>query len=373
MPAVPNSAFSDFLNANHAGHFIVPFTGIGIRTLADLCNHTAAQVAVVTGDPLTAFRLITAAHDHMKRTGLHIDWLERVSRLYQAYNPGKANQVASLLKAYVGEEENLWRSIREKYEPELSARSMLTSDAASASPVRGRLPVGSSSDYQPTLPAEAPLAPSGGLVRSATTSQGEVVYCPACRHGFVHTSSAITATHAAEASEAKKHELQERQQTAVVTSELSEAVQRLTERLSDAQQIAQHYEGVCKEQEQWIRMLEQRVADMNQAMAESMMSGSPNSTRRLPGGPSEALEGSGVHNSYSAAPPGPSDSAKRAAPLLTGPERAKLRRRLVDFYLKYSPDKVEMVDVVLQQWAGREDELERLMAVEPSVVRVNAR
>ena len=48
----------------------------------------------------------------------------------------------------------------------------------------------------------------------------------------------------------------------------------------------------------------------------------------------------------------------------------KLRRKVVDFYLKHCPEKLEMVDYVMQQWAGKESELERLVMVQPSIARL---
>mgnify|MGYP001566693285 FL=1 len=51
--------------------------------------------------------------------------------------------------------------------------------------------------------------------------------------------------------------------------------------------------------------------------------------------------------------------------------RYDTRRRLVDFYMKHAPEKLDMVDFVMHQWAGREDELERLMRVEPTVIRAD--
>jgi hypothetical protein len=64
-------------------------------------------------------------------------------------------------------------------------------------------------------------------------------------------------------------------------------------------------------------------------------------------------------------------TAAAAAVVYTRDDRARLRRKVVDFYLKHCPEKIEFVDHVMAQWAGREAELERVVVSQPSLSRLH--
>jgi len=126
--------------------------------------------------------------------------------------------------------------------------------------------------------------------------------------------------------------------------EYNEAVATLTERAERAEREAARLRLLHVEQLEWIKVLEQRLAQRGGAAAAG-------------DGPRAA---SAAHHHSAASTP-----HRHAA--AAAPDKGALRARLADFYMRHDRSRIAEVDSVLEQWAGREAELERLMEVDPIV------
>ena len=331
--------FDEFLEAHHLAFSKAELQSIGISSLVELCCRSSDEVANAiarteghsgtskVGLVSTAYRLITQAHEELVRRRISFEWASRLKALYRIYNPAKVDQVPSLLEAYVGEEEDLWYALREKYEPHAAA------------------------------------TPSNSPPRSSTTAAGpqtgQIASCPACGHNFMVEAK----NHLQDLEERRQlHEdySRDRERWRIREKELEGTIERLKNEASDARQRADHFEGMSKEQEVWLGLVEKRLAAAEDQLVQRQLV----AVKHVPDDPRPVIRDSAEI---------PVRQAPASPKLITkfSPEdRASLRKRLVSFYLRYSPEKIELVDHVLAQWKGREKELERLISVEPSIVRL---
>ena len=406
LPQAPRMAavtaqFDRFLADNHVEGLSAQLGAIGVHSLGELCCRGSDEIGLCTGDQILAYKLISAAHDELVKSKVAIDWEHRIRQLYARYNPTKVSQVPALLHAYSGDEEALWRAIREKYEESVALAaaapyqpvsqderslqrppqqgflpqpmhldSSSTPLAATVISPSKPLPSGNpqSSMPRPTLAAPqfrarsnnaAPVAVSDSAVEAAA-SESRTVFCPQCQHAFP-SPVAAEAVHLEELKKLLDERDKERAEHTVEKAELSAAIERLTSKLADSQQMQKHFESLSKEQEQWIRMLESRLAVAEEKSKHVVLEPVANVSFSRAAPPTTPSGATSI----------PPPSCSNVTAPITQVDRQRIRKKLVEFYMRHSPEKLELVDYVMQQWAGREFELERLMAIEPSIIRMS--
>lgn len=236
--------------------------------------------------------------------------------------------------------------------------------------------------------------------------------CPACHHTFRVGCLPLTRRHLQEVDDAHaEHQLQLAAQKQQI-EEFADSVRRLTDALNAARDDAARERQRGDDMQTWLNLYEQEYRRANDAV-EAKGSALPqghNGQTAMVGSSAPPTRGGNLTNGHQRAAPHPADVGRRtnvdppsnnaaatrqppphmrlsgvnaagtkaAAAMLAssgGPassnSRYDTRRRLVDFYMKHAPEKLDMVDFVMHQWAGREDELERLMRVEPTVIRAD--
>ena len=365
QPAVQH-AFDRFLDYYRVRHLAPYFAAQRILSLGELCTapnrvvanalslddkdgehifHSAetAQRIPIKFD-VAAFLLVDRAHEEMKRLGMVIDYGRRIAAIFEEHNSDKLEQLPAVMQAYLGEEEPLWTKLRIKYE---SAVVQAMEEATSQGVI---LP------FPPNLSGTATEAvdSGAGIVRRAIAVP---VQCPACRHTFRSGAISIQAeqAHVRELDAAQRELDQEKRANRVLLEELNSTIEQLGNRANELESERNHLRRLAEEQQQWIVMLEQKA---RMGVAQSIAGSSSNIA---------------VNPMETAVMSSQSHTAARSSATVSEysrDQRMKLRRKVVDFYLKHCPEKLEMVDYVMQQWAGKESELERLVMVQPSIARL---
>jgi hypothetical protein len=143
--------------------------------------------------------------------------------------------------------------------------------------------------------------------------------------------------------------------------EYNEAVARLTERAEKAEHEVAKLRMVNVEQLEWIKVLEQRLGSRSAGGGGGAAGG----------GGSVRSPSSATNTSVALANAGRGGSTAQMLAALQHQQQhqgkqASLRHRLTEFFLKFDPSRVPEVDAVMESFAGRETELEHLLATEPS-------
>lgn len=311
-------------------------------------------------DPVVSFLAVSDAHRELKRVGARIDWARRLRPIYDKYCPARIPQLPMLLQAYNGEEESLWRSVREKYEHDYAVAAALLE----------------------------------------VQSDHEVNNNNHSADGNENNNNENNAS-----MEQMRNQLQQQQQTITMLQQMyaqsqddlrslaheyNEAIAGLTDRAEKAEAEVGKLRLVNVEQLEWIKVLEQRLSSVNNSNANnnnnqgssSVNLSSPLAAKIL-NSPQmiyqqqqqqQYMSSPFNNNNNAAASVRSSSPSNNNAGSIAAMNVQKvnveirhyLRNKLTDFYAKYDPSRVPEVDAVLEQWKGKEVELDRLLETPPA-------
>ena len=388
-----HNLFSSFLQSNHLTQASGLFAAERILSLNELCCRTSKQIASILRrsaalsrtsavDATTeqvgvnsfeaiAFRLISSSHCAMIKHRMVINWEQRLTALYREYNPARIVQVPALLHSFTGDEEDMWMSVREKYEHHVACYDV---------------PQSSSNNNKVTA---TPRSSDGS--RILLQVHEDRVTCPSCSNTFLVSSNSEKEKRNIEEVNAMKLEvIEEKEKTQILLRELQCTIEELSNRTKVAEDRMSHFQTLYEEQKKWVDILEQRsllkknVVDghprsengvsshQKQWLADQPFTwatppkGSAAPRINLTASPLEALVQ--VDSSQQQAHHALLKSMANIQPSPSHYDKLALRRKLVQFYAMYAPERVPMVDFVLNEWKGKEQELERLLAIKPSTL-----
>eukprot|EP00759_Apiculatamorpha_spiralis_P007892 PhF_6_TR14957/c0_g1_i2/m.23475 len=407
----------DFLKKFGLFSYAPKLKSIGVRTLNNLCGRSSQEISTIGITLRQSFELISEAHDEMVRRKLPIDWCERLTDLYHRYNPARVEQVPSIMKEWEGQETDVWNALRAKYEAALFQETM--SDVKRA--LEPKQPVTSTAGLKDVVEHASRVATQ---MKTAQPNM-DMYCCPTCGNLFqIPPSKVLSETLEALQDERKKFDdisegwMRKEKELRATITKLTHQLQFAEAECAKQNQSLIDQTKWCESLEQKLKLTQSRLTDVTQefdhaiyrAREENIASQSPSLHHQ------QHQHNTIVEPSYQHSPYIPPTSALRGTPeryplsdqisnsrrreemlissqhptnqsLVNSPEKrsrhampdaveasstldkTKLRQRLIEFYAYHAPDKVHLVDLIIQQCAGKEHELERLMDLQPIVVR----